>query len=217
LADSPGNLVPCSTAFPEIEDADLLLYRDGSAFSWLIRLWTHSPYSHVATAYWDAFLVGSDHTGDVNGRRLCIVDTREGVGGQRSVPLFTEVQKEPGMIDVFGVDTERFPEYDRQKAVQWALANIPGKPYGRLSIWHILRTRLPFLRLWRKPDRDDLADIDGDHVCSTARAAMDRLGGGVDAVRGVADAFVSPGMLSQSLLFRYRMTLVPDSGQEAKP
>lgn len=205
--DFPDNFVFFSKAAPLIQDADPLLYRNGSAASWLVRLWTLSWCSHVATAYRK---VPMGKLRDPGARpEIMLVDTMEGKGGRREISLELEVRRNPGKIDWFQVDTERFPEYDRQRAIQWALENLPGRPYGRITIWHMLRCRLPLLRLHYKPDFNDLSATGGNYVCSTARAEMDCVAG-VDPVPGLANAFVTPGHLANSLLYRFQGTLVPD-------
>lgn len=206
MSDESLKMVKYSEAAPHIQDADLLLYRNGSAVSWVIRLWTLSRYSHVATAYRKVPFAELPRGGVP---QVMLVDTIEGVGGRRDIPLEVEVRRHPGQIDWFAVDTKRFPEYSRQTAVQWALENLPGHPYGTISIWHMLRVRLPFLRLFFKPDFNDVSVTGGQYVCSTARAEMDTVAG-VDPVPQMASAFITPGALSTSLLYEFRGTLVPD-------
>lgn len=205
MANSPRIYCPYSEAACRIADGDLLLFRNGG----LIGLWTHSPYRHAATAYWQRHVTHKPGGEREHCSRLVLVDTIEGTGGRSGIPLRREVQERPGKIDVFAVG-EQFPEYNARGAVEWLLANLPGKPYGKRTFLHIALSYLPILRIWRRPNFDDLSVLSGHHVCSSARCTADRLGGGVDPVPGLADAFVEPRHLAHSLLYRYRFTLVPD-------
>jgi hypothetical protein len=173
----------------EIRDADLLLFRRRS----LISAAGRGDHSHAAkAAWWD---------GD-----LFCLEIRELVGG-RAVTLSSQVARRPGRIDVYEVNPDnRWPEYDRAEAVRF-MRRLAGCQYGYAGLLKAALLHLPVVRLMVTPEVDDAARDRRPPFCSHACAMADRLGGGVDPVRHLADRLTEPADLARSPFYRYRFTL----------
>ena len=208
MADSPGILVPCSTAFPEIEDADLLLWRPHGCLiarvrGWIVAQLTRGEHCHASKAAWKDGV-------------LQTIGTEEGSGGVEE-PLEPLVRCYPGRIDVYKANPEnRWPEYDRAASIAWTREHGVGRAYGWRATVRCALSRVVILRWlpWFSPNRDDDANGTKPPNCSALCAMSDRLGGGVDPVEDRSDLATEPGDLARSKFYRFRFTLVPDSGQE---
>jgi hypothetical protein len=186
-------LMTLETAKPEIEDADLLLFRGKGFISKTITSVGRAMHSHAAAASWHA-----------NGVLLCL-EMREFKGG-RAVTLASQVRKFPGRIDVFKANAgNRWPDYDRTKADRY-MTRLCGQEYGYGSVLKSYLMSLPFVR-WKAtaPTDDDLNDYLPN--CSAAKAMADDWGGGVDVVPHLANWAVQPGDLARSLFYEYFCTL----------
>lgn len=179
-------------AVSQMRSGDLLLFRGRGLIASLIGTAGRSEYTHAAKVLW------------LNDMPFC-VEVRELRGG-RCVTLESQVQKFPGLIDVFEVNpSNRWPEYRRKDAAGYMLRQA-GCDY---SYWGVLQAalyHLPFVRCFVKPDTNDEAKSDSPRFCSEACAAADRFGG-VDPVPHLADRVTEPSDLRRSPFYRYRFTL----------
>jgi hypothetical protein len=183
--------VSLKEAIWEIEDSDLLLFRRRG----LISIAGRGEHSHAAkAAWWD---------GDL----MCL-EVREWVGG-RAVTLASQVAKYPRLIDVYEIDPDQSKGYDRQGAVAFMRRKFAGSKYGYSHVLWASLLHLPVARIFYRPQLRD-SDLNGKPpFCSEAVAMADRIGGGVDPVNNLADKFTEPADLARSILYRYRMTLLP--------
>jgi hypothetical protein len=199
-----------------IRDADLLLFRRaplqadgppavsgrfrlgrlmGSLPSLLIAVAGRGEHSHAAKAAWW-------------GQDLFCVEIR-GLSGGRAVTLSSQVRRYPARIDVYQTNPEnRWPDYDRAGAARF-MRRLCGCDYGYGGLAAAALLHLPLVRWFVKPDVDDEAVERRPPFCSHACAMADRLGGGVDPVRHLADRLTEPADLARSPFYRYRFTLIP--------
>jgi hypothetical protein len=175
----------------EIRSGDLLLYRRRG----LISIAGRGEHSHAAkAAWWDDDL-------------FCL-EVRDWVGG-RAVTLSSQVQRYPGRIDVYRSNAgNRWREYDRKGATR-VMRRLCGCDYGYRGLLGAALLHLPVVRLLVRPDVDDAALNRRPPFCSQACAMADRLGGGVDPVRHLADCLTEPADLARSPFYEYLFTLVP--------
>lgn len=174
-----------------IEDADLLLYRNRN----LISVGGRGEHSHAAkAAWWDD--------------ELFCLEMRLMTGG-RAVTLASQVKRYPGRIDVFEANPDdRWPEFDRDGAVRF-MRRYCGCNYGLAGLVRVALLHLPVVRLFVRPNVNDWSDDRARPFCSQACVTADRLGGGVDPVKHLADRLTEPADLARSPFYRYRFTLVP--------
>lgn len=191
--DANCNLVSLNEYDSLIRDGDLLLFRGRGLLSRLIGVAGRSEYTHAARAVW---------WGDL----LFCCEVRERKGG-RAVTLESQVQKYPGMIDVFETNpSRRWDDYDRRGAVSYT-RRLAGCDYGYLGVLKAALRHLPLWRFLIRPDMNDQKRTSQPPFCSQACAMADRLGGGVDPVPHLADRVTEPADLARSPFYRYRFTL----------
>ena len=191
--DANRNLVSLKEYDSLIRDGDLLLFRGRGLLSRLIGVAGRSEYTHAARAVW---------WGDL----LFCCEVRERKGG-RAVTLASQVQKYPGMIDVFETNpSRRWSDYDRRGAVSYT-RRLAGCDYGYLGVLKAALRHLPLWRFLIRPDMNDQKRTSLPPFCSQACAMADRLGGGVDPVPHLADRVTEPADLARSPFYRYRFTL----------
>lgn len=173
----------------EILHGDLLLFRKRGLISTAGR----GEYSHAAKVFWwDNIL-------------LC-AEVREFYGG-RIVTLESQVNRFPGVIDVFRANAQnRWPLFNRHNSVKYIL-NFAGQKYGYKSVFLTALTHIPFLRFLRKPNVSDCFTDNNPPFCSQACSMADRIGGGVDPVPHLADSFCEPSDLARSPFYDYQFTL----------
>jgi len=189
--DDQRLLLPYAEVRQEIQDADLLLFRRRD----LIAIAGRGLHCHAAKAAW----WGDD---------LFCLETRA-FSGARAVRLSSQVQRNPGRIDVYEVNPDnRWPEYDRQGAVRF-MRRLAGCDYGYRGLFTAAMLHLPVVRWFTCPDLDDKAVDRRPPFCSHACAMADRIGGGVDPVHLLADRLTEPADLARSPFYRYRFTLLP--------
>lgn len=175
----------------QIRDADLLLFRRRG----LISIAGRGEHCHAAkAAWWD--------------QDLFCVEIR-GLAGGRAVTLSSQVRRFPGKIDLYETNPEdRWPDYDRAGASRF-MRRLCGCDYGYRGLAAAALLHLPLVRWFVRPEVDDEAVDRRPPFCSHACAMADRLGGGVDPVRHLADRLTEPSDLARSPFFRYRFTLIP--------
>ena len=194
------NIIPYSEAMPQIQEADILLFRGKGVMSWLIKRYGSGVHSHVGIAHWD-------------NENLQCVEFREFKGG-RSVSLKTQVDNSPFGIDVFRAakrvdyENDSYVLDDLTKSkVTTIMLKLTGLPYGWRNIWKLVKHYLPFCRLAQQNIKDNNATK--IFVCSTAAAYAYRMAY-IDPVPYLADSAVTPSDLARSALFEYQFTLQKD-------
>lgn len=165
----------------------------------LIRMGTQGVHSHSQ-------MFARDCHGEVD-----ILELREFKGGRRHT--FEYHLQHPGRIDVFSPDTEKWPDFDAEGAVE-AMRQLTNYEYGWKGIGEMLARRVPFV--WRlfSTSTDDRLPADGKPIrqpfCSHAVSLATHLGGGVDPVPRCPHSQVTPTHLTYSLFYRYEFTLVSE-------
>lgn len=193
LREANRNYVSLTQYASLIRDGDLLLFRGRGVLSRLIGTVGRSEYTHAGRAVWW-------------GELLFCCEVREFKGG-RAVTLESQVQKFPGMIDVFETNpSRRWRDYDRRGAVQF-MRRLAGCDYGYLGVLKAAVRHLPVWRFLIRPDMNDQKRTSQPPFCSQACAMADRIGGGVDPVPHLADRVTEPADLARSPFYRYRFTL----------
>jgi len=196
--------LPLADAAPRIRDGDLLQFRPRR---WnlperLTALAGRGDHCHSALAcWWDG--------------ELMVLESR--LAGIRAVTLASQVERFPGLIDVYRTNYQTlFPEFHVRRMVQ-AMRRKTGRSYAlrllvRTTLSHTLLARLFF----RAGTADNGHDTDhrGPEFCSQAIASAARLGGGVDPVPHLQDRATEPNDLTRSQLFNrggraYLFTLEP--------
>lgn len=188
-----SNLVKYSAVREQIRDGDGLFYRcDNKLSNRLIGKGSASNIVHVGMAAWW-------------GDRLFILETLQWKDC-RAVLFSSQVEGWPEKWDWYPIDDSRFPDYDREGAVEW-MKKLTGTPYGWGSLFRAGISMLPVIRLFIKPDVDDSRIDDRPPCCSVAVALADKLGGKIDPVNQLSDATTSPAHLARSKLRTYQCTL----------
>lgn len=175
-----------------LRNSDLLIWHATSVWGWLIERLS-GPGCHAAKVV------------------ICsgipfAVETMEGVGGTLT-PLYQQVKRYPGKIDLYRTNPGNRWEYDREGATAWSLKHVPGTPYGW---WPTIRaglTRAIGIRWFLRPDRRDAVNGTKPPNCSAACSMADRIGGGVDPVPHLSDYSTTPGDLARSMFYEYVCTL----------
>lgn len=109
-----------------IRTGDLFLFRGRSLFSWLIRRYTYSVYSHAGVAIW----VKADGE-----QRLCVLEAMEG-SGVRLYPMDLYVKqcvKQGVIVCWYAIAADA--GVNREKVAAFALKGW-GTPYA--SLWSLL-------------------------------------------------------------------------------
>ena len=174
-----------------IGEADLLLLRHRG----LIARAGRGEHSHAAKAAWWS-------------EDLFCLEVRELIGG-RAVTLSSQVERYPGRIDVFEANPDgRWPDYDRAGASRF-MRRLAGCDYGWANLWGAALLHLPVIRLLVRANTNDETMDPRPPFCSQAVAMAERIGGGVDPVKHLADRLTEPADLARSPFYRYRFTLIP--------
>ena len=182
--------LPYAAVREGIQSADVLLWRGRALWSWVIRWWTRSEYSHAGIAVW------------VHGRPMA-AESRE-CKGCRLLPLSAAIKGAD--VDLFQVRPEVSTRLKRGPAVQEAISHL-GEAYGWRSILRIVLTRLPFGALKWVPvlrhfvphrfwSPDDYRETGGRMICSEYVARCYRLGG-LDLVPNLRDPDTTPGDIAR--------------------
>jgi len=168
-----------------------------SWISRLIRYGTQGAHSHS-----EMFLRNG-------GDRLDILELREFKGGRRKTFQFHVDQ--PGRIDVFAPDTDRWPHFNAQGAVN-AMRRLTDEDYGWFGIWRMAARRIPLFWRFYPPSTSDQLPADGKPIrkpfCSHAVSLATHLGGGVDPVPRCPHYLVTPAQLTYSLFYLYQFTIM---------
>jgi hypothetical protein len=192
-------LIPWQKAAPQLMQADILQWRTGMLqwSSWFIAGGTMGYHSHSAMVRKN----GDD--------RIDALEMIEVTGG-RAVPLESQVQQYPGIIDVFRIDRNRWWEFDADGAVNY-MRQLTSRKYGRLGLWRVAAMRMFGVRLYWMirgfPIHDD-ARSEYDPFCSHSISSACRIGGNVDLVPRKPDFIVTPNDLTCSACLSYVFTLV---------
>ncbi|GAB6164260.1 hypothetical protein JCM19992_02600 [Thermostilla marina] len=187
--DEPIVPITWPQAAGAIGDGDVLLFRSDGAVARAGR----GRHSHAALAgWWDDTL-------------FCL-ETRL-VRGARAVCLENLVAQMPGRIDWFQATVG--DRRARRAAVRW-MGRLTGKPYGLARLLALASAHAPIVRWLVPPRTNDRHRRAKPPVCSQAVAEAWRIGGGIDLVPHLADAWTEPADLARSAFLRYRGTLVWD-------
>ena len=172
-----------------IRDGDLLLFRQRG----LIAAAGRGRHSHAGKAAWW-------------GEDLFLLEVLRLAGG-RAVTLSSQVRRWPQRYDVYEVNPEnRWPEYDQAGATRF-MKRLCGCDYGYRNLATAALLHLPLVRHWIEPASEEEAVGRRPPFCSHACAMADRLGGGIDPVKHLADRLTEPADLARSPFYRYRFTL----------
>jgi len=191
-----------------ISDADLLLWRPTTCYGWVIAQLGRGRHCHASKTHWVT---------ENRKRRLLSLGTEEGRNGVRDY-ISELVVKYPGKIDLYQANPgNRWPEFDRAGSIAWTLQHLDA-PYGWWATIRAALSRMPIVRLlpWFNPILQDEANGTHPPNCSALCSMSDRIGGGVDPVKGLADFSTEPVDLERSPFYKYVGTLVPDDW-EVKP
>jgi len=176
----------------DIEDGWIALFRGSGWYSHLIQYATGGVHSHVGML-------------SVSGDELDVLEMWN--NGGRSVPLEAHLRRYPGVVDIFGVDTKHFPEWDGYGAVR-NMHQLISLDYSWRGISVMALRNLPVLwRMVPRTTRDNGSKLGGNwKFCSEAVAEAAMFGGGVDPVPCCPNSMVSPSDLTRSLLYEYKFT-----------
>jgi len=183
----------------QIAAGDVLLFRPQrwALHSKLICVAGRSDYCHAAMVDW------LSQVGHPSLQCLEMVAT-----GGRSTSLARQVESYPGLIDLYALTiapAER--NRVRQRAV-WMMRRMIQRPYGFCAMLRVAFRHLAFIRLFCKPETDDMLYTGRPPFCSQAIAAAYRFGR-LDVVPRLSDSMTEPGDLARSSYFDYRFTLIP--------
>ena len=199
--------IPYSCAKELIKEADVLLFRAGRfpSVGWWIGKYTASIYSHAALAHWDNNDLYAIEFREFKGSRQYPMDRYVEQLGSRGIDVFraAETVIYPYLEKIedkhwvaykelnFDADTARNITYTAQQFI--------GETYSYWTIWQILKTYIPFIRLGRKVKKNGEPETTS-FVCSTLITYAYRKHY-IDPVPFLSDQYTSPGDLARSGLF----------------
>lgn len=175
----------------DVWDGDLLLFRGTGLVSRAIQQMGMSEYSHIAMLGW--WNKGTEH-------HPMVLETRE-FKGSRSVTLASQVERNPGRIDVYRL---RKP-VDVTPAVNHMI-EVTGRDYGYASVFYAALRHAPVWR-WLVPvDTDDAAIDKRPPFCSQLVDQAMRLIG-LDPAKRKAGRITEPGDIAKWPDLEYQYTL----------
>jgi len=218
--------LPLADAASRICDGDLLQFRPRRLrpAEHLTSIAGRGEYCHSAIAAWWRSEVGGRRSAQAEfcptsdfrtpTSTLMLIEAR--LWGIRAVTLRSQVERFPGLIDVYETNRGRvFPAFSTAAMVA-AMREKTGRTYGwrmlvRAVLTHALLARL-IVRACTQ-DNGTHTDHRGPEFCSQAIASAARLAGGEDPVSALCDGSTEPSDLTRSALFNhhgqgYRFTLV---------
>jgi hypothetical protein len=197
----------CSAFDPlAMQDGDCLLCLRGPTMDptdRIIEIISGGPWHHAAMAYQEK--TGREKTG-AEAYRLCVVEQVQS-GGGRKLPFDEWVRDRKDLIDVYRPDATHMRGFRARGAVEWMLANIPGKPYDWESIHRFARQESWLTCWWNVPCYAEDAPLPERFVCSTAVAAACKVGGGVHPVSRLWVGDTTPTHLARCRLLDYQFTI----------
>ena len=200
--------LPYSKAKEFIQEGDILLFRGHGIFSWFIRRYSLSSYSHIGIA------------SIADNNIIECIEFREFKGG-RTINLETQLRCN---IDVFRVspyvekltvdyndNNEPLPYFTRfeynGKNTTDKMRTMTGLDYNWKFIWLIARTKIPILRIFEPIKMGDC--VEGNKVlqiCSSAIAqAFEETF--LDIFPDRPNALIEPSDFSQSPVLNYIFTI----------
>ncbi len=225
-----ARLVPVYDAIKELKDADLLLFRGEGTLAGAIQHSGRSPFSHAAKVSCSKERWEVCEMREFSGGRIVTLASQvtkfPGLIDVYRTNAFSLPEMSHAAAAAAGLKTGEY--YDR-KSADAKMREFAGAKYGYRAVLRTWLLKSPalwaariasrwFPCLWPiaeyltkfAPDvTNDTLEDGNPPYCSAACAIADRLGGGVDPVPHLADAFVEPGDLARSLFNKYLMTLVP--------
>lgn len=194
-----------------LREGDVLLFRGGGLFSFLIKRAGEGLYSHVGLA---------SAVGTNGGKMWECVEFREWKGG-RSVNLLRYLQQHNSIhIDVYRpvsvikkIDNITYNEIDiifNAKTLTNHMRSLTGLPYGWNRIIYIMQKKIPFLRglynIERSSDDDIIIDEAKGFICSTAVSyCFTKIG--YDLLHNRSDLAMEPSDIARSPLLFYLFTI----------
>lgn len=186
-----------------IKESDILLFRAPTcicSIGWWIAQFTSSIYSHVGIATLKPSGVDCLEFREFKGSR--IKDLRDYISEDRVT------------IDVFRIINKfEFEENNEYKTLVFSdtvakqitnqAKTMIGQHYGWGNIWRIMKTYIPFLRLFVHKFGTEKVD---QYVCSTFVSYLFRTNY-IDPCPFLRDVYTTPGDLARSPLFMYQFSL----------
>lgn len=212
-----------------MRDADLLLFRGEGTLAGAIQHSGRSPFSHAAKLSYSKNHWEVCEMRELKGGRIVTL-----LSQVKEFPGLIDVYRanaiglpEMTHVDARNAGFRRGEYYDRYGA-DAKMRQFAGMKYGYWAVAKTWLAKSPLLWTvatiarwfptcrWAAAALKKLApEVTNDNemsehpvYCSAACAIADRLGGGVDPVPHLADAFVEPGDLARSMFYKYIGTLV---------
>ena len=211
-------LVPYHKAFDLIEEGDVLLFRSHCWYSWFVKSYTNSPYTHVGIASRPDGLIeiiefhGSTSGGVSRNLARAIKEQSGEIDVYRPSPMWTSLHlDENNNVDL---DVKEFTSEMAQKITE-TMRKMTGLPYGWKRIWWMAKHKLMGLRLFYKPEdlmNDELCAIIYP-VCSTA-VAYSFSKNGFDLIKNKSDQWTEPAHIALSTNLNKLFTLVWDDEED---
>lgn len=201
MFESELNSITPEAARDRIQNGWLLQYRGAAGIVSNAIRWAASGQPHTHSALAHVFENGKKH--------INVLEMRQFRGGS-SLPFEYHVEKYGGRIDVFSINTERFPEYDADATIE-VMRDLVTRGYGYNGAATLALRHLPFI--WRLFPVDITDVLDPDETrnvrpfCSHAIAIALQLGGDVDPVLRMPAYLVEPAHLTNSHVFNYEFTI----------
>lgn len=209
--------LPYSEARSYIKEGDVLLFRGKKWYSYIIKKFTKSSYSHAALASW--------HNGSDEPPILELIEFHAMTGGAIS-QLSRSVKKYSGTIDIYRPSRKAQTikwnvkrqeaeviniEFDGKKLTR-TMRMLAGLPYGIMKIILMAQKYAIFARLFGNIEKmeDDTQETVSAPVCSTSVAHCFN-SVGYDLVKNKADKWTEPGDLACSPSLNYLFTLEFDA------
>jgi hypothetical protein len=199
-----------------IEEADIFLFRGSAWYSWIIKKFTQSEYSHVALASWHNGVDGTE-------KLLELIEFHGFRGGGVVIDPDTYFPGESGLVDIYrpsdhydfcwyNQDTRKVEQVTIKlfpKAVTHTMRRLTGLPYGWRRMWWFAKRYMAGIRLFY--DLEDLTSDDTKDivypVCSTA-IAYSFNHNCFDLMHNKGDEWTKPSDVSESTLLHYLFTIV---------
>ncbi|WP_321377052.1 hypothetical protein [Trichococcus shcherbakoviae] len=128
--------------------------------------------------------------------------------GPRAPLLAEQVRRYPGSIDVYRL-RDTVGGFHRDGSIR-EMMHIIRHQYGWLSLAKISMIHLAGIRWLARASENDREESMYPPFCSEAIARSYRIGGGIDLVPNLADAYTEPGDLARSGKLRFVGTIVKD-------
>ena len=174
----------------DIKNGDVLLYKGTDIFSYIIRSFFDSPYSHVGIVVW------------WNARLMVVEAVNKGV---IATPLSENLRRYKGGVDFFQVEQE-LSEEKRLMMLQFAQMQL-GKSF---NLWALLKSGMRVVLGLSLTDKDGaFRHPAGRYFCSQFVSDIYKKGG-VDLDIDLSSTRTSPDAIAKSPLLKFRGVLKRD-------